>query len=114
MSLFAQHLCELLDHTDLFNRTEWASFLGVEEGAIEDWVWNRAIPTPRQLYTIYNTVKMRGNACSKIVGKFEFVISRPSRSLPFGDCMLPTPAEYMFRPLKDDIDQLKSQTKYPG
>jgi hypothetical protein len=61
-SLFAEALKGLIDHTKLFSRREWATFLGVKEATISEWLSEESIPRASHLNLIYVTVERASDA----------------------------------------------------
>jgi hypothetical protein len=124
MSEFSKALKDLLDDTNLFNRTEWSYFLfgfnfkakGIE--TIQNWIDDKDIPRPMNLTMIIINLSstsvadfvtsgiqmaIKGNqpnldlGCKELKAFGEMAKKRATDVSPFGKRMLPTVAEYMSR-----------------
>src|SRR3712207_1433798 len=98
-SIFAAVIKALLDETNLFNRREWAEFLGVTESAISQWVGDKTIPRPDLLYMIVDVLEQSTDIPEAPLESFKDMARRVATEVsPHGRRMLPTVWAYMTRP----------------
>jgi hypothetical protein len=103
-SLFALSISGLLDKTNLFNRREWGEFLGVSEPAISQWVGDKTIPRPDNLYMILDILQQSTDIPEAPLRSFKDMARRNAIEVsPHGKRMLPTVWEYMTRPAFSDL-----------
>jgi energy-coupling factor transporter ATP-binding protein EcfA2 len=107
-SPFAEALTGLLDNTQLFQRREWASLLGIKESAISQWLSEETIPKATNLNMVFVTVERASDADKGPLETFRQMATLPAleASPRNGKRMLPTVWEYMKRPV---FDQLSSE-----
>lgn len=97
-SIFAKSLSGLIDGIDLWKRSEWEEIVGIEEGVISQWLSDKSIPNPRELFGIFDSVTTSDAADREEVRFFNHVINLPATEVsPHGELMLPTVREYMER-----------------
>lgn len=96
-SLFATAIESLLDDTAFFKRVEWASFLGISESAISQWVNDRTVPRADLLRMVLDLLRTRGGqVAAKPLADFDSLCSRPAKEIsPLGSRMNPTVGDYI-------------------
>jgi hypothetical protein len=103
-SQFAIALIGLLDRTNLFERYEWAELLSVSEPAISQWVGDKTIPRPENLYMIVATIQQSSGVPEAPLAIFKTMAQRIATEVsPHGKRMLPTVWEYMMRPAFSEL-----------
>ena len=103
-SLFSQSIRGLLDATDLYNRREWSTLLGVSEPAISQWLSDKTIPRADNLHMIVVTLEQSSRIPEMPVAEFRAMAHRPAIEVsPHGARMLPTVWEYMTRPASSEL-----------
>jgi hypothetical protein len=103
-NLFASVIKALLDDTNLFNRKEWAQFLGVSESAISQWVGNKTIPRPDLLYMMVDVLEQSTGITKGPLEAFKAMAHKPGTDVsPHGRRMLPTVWAYMTRPAFSEL-----------
>lgn len=102
-SAFARSI-ELLLETDLCTFSEWASRLFVEEDVLHLWLNDHDIPTPLQLWRLFEQVCIAYTR-EHLSIKYFFTISQivATEVSPFGELMLPSVWIYMNRPPQSDV-----------
>jgi hypothetical protein len=94
-SLFAITLQRLLDETGVFNRTDWAKFLGVTEEAIGKWLSDELVPRADLLHMLYSCAA-RAAPHHDAIDRFEEMASSSSAAVtPHWKTMRPTVWKYM-------------------
>jgi len=94
-SLFAITLQKLLDETNVFNRADWARFLGVPEASIEKWLLDELVPRADLLHMLYSCVA-RSAPLHEAVDRFEEMASSSAAVVtPHWRIMKPTVWKYM-------------------
>jgi transcriptional regulator with XRE-family HTH domain len=95
-SRFAEAVASLLDATGLYDRASWASFLGVSEAAISQWVNDRTIPRPDLLWLVLGLLEEKDSVAKEPVTAFLAIMDVPSQELsPHGDRFGPTLGDYL-------------------
>lgn len=103
-SIFALAIKALLDETNLFNRREWAEFLGVSEPAISQWVGDKTIPRPDLLYMMVDVLEHSTDVPEAPLKAFQAMAQQAATEVsPHGKRMLPTVWAYMTRPAFSEL-----------
>lgn len=103
-SPFALAIAKLLDETNLFNRREWAEFLGVSPPAISQWVGDKTIPRPDTLYMILDILQQSTDVPEGPIKSFKALAQRRATEVsPHGKRMLPSVWAYMMRPAFSEL-----------
>lgn len=100
---FSEALRRLLDDTQLFDRGEWATYLGVKKDRIEKWLADAELPRVGHLGLILTTIENSDVPPGPLLD-FTIMAGRPAREVsPHGRLMLPTVMEFVKRPAFCDL-----------
>lgn len=103
MSEFSECLKALLFESELFERAEWPQFLMVKNDAVDDWLADKSIPRPSDIFMAYSSVTYY-DCNSKPAEPFKIMAEkRASLVSPLGDLMLPTVWAYFHRPAFSEV-----------
>ena len=96
-SLFAAALARLFDETEFYTRPQWARFLGVPAGSLQEWTQDLAAPRGDLLRMIIDILQSRGGTVAiEALSRFATIAERPATEIsPLGELMLPTVSEYI-------------------
>lgn len=99
-SLFAALLRDLIEHTDIFPRSEWATTLGVTPAAISQWLNDKTVPRPRTLRSLLDVVRRyRGND-NKYLQSFLAIVDKPAHTVsPLGGRLGSSVGGYLASPV---------------
>jgi transcriptional regulator with XRE-family HTH domain/energy-coupling factor transporter ATP-binding protein EcfA2 len=96
--LFGSALAGLIDRTGVFSRSEWATYLGISESAISQWIHGHTVPRADLLKTIYQTLLHTAGVPREPLEEFQRVAELPAATVSLlGTRMEPTVSEYMKR-----------------
>lgn len=95
---------EMLLKTDLCTFSEWANRLLVDMDTLKAWLDDEDIPTPVQLWRLFEQVCLAYTREHASI-KFFFMMSQidATKVSPFGELMLPNVWIYMNRPASSDV-----------
>src|SRR5262245_7245575 len=97
-SPFAQALSALFFETNCFNRDQWVDFLGTTRAKIAEWLSDKSLPRPDQLWMAIQALKRTSDILVEPVEAFEVMAAKRATEVsPLGEQMLPTVQEYMSR-----------------
>lgn len=103
-SPFALALERLLDETNFFDRTRWASYLRIKPPSISQWVHDKTVPRPDILYMIWHTLDITADVPEEPMQLFAEIARRPASEVsPHGGRMEPTVWDYMTRSSAEEI-----------
>lgn len=109
---FVDALRSLLDDTDLFERKDWAKFLGVSEEKINTWLSEEDIPRPFCLSMIFLALKNSSDVKKEPLKRFsEMAKLRSTTVSKLGKRMLPSVTEYMDRPIFSELSNRLAKLK---
>jgi GAF domain-containing protein len=92
----------LLDQTGLFTRKQWASFLGVSEAAISQWLHDKTLPRHEILRLIVGVLSESDGVPSDVLNHFWDVATRPASEVTaHAERVGRTAADYILEPVFD-------------
>jgi hypothetical protein len=107
-SEFAEAVYGLIYHADMFAIGGWVQFFSVVKGSfkqsqIKAWFEDESIPTPSQLFMMYDCVKNH-DCDQRWIEQFKVMAEKRSTLVsPHGKLMLPTVWQYMTRTAFDEV-----------
>src|ERR1041384_488175 len=81
MGRFATAIRSLLDDTNLFTRAQWATFLGLSEAALSQWVHDKTIPRPAVLWMMLGVLQEGDDVRREPLDAFFALLDIPSGEL---------------------------------
>lgn len=102
LSDLAMTLRWFIDDNNYYDRSQWASILGVSERDIAAWLDDRDIPQAVNIRSMWSTLIGDTRFTDEELEKFYRLIHRPSVDVsPHGNRMSPTIRHYMVSPVLD-------------
>lgn len=99
-SLFAMSLSDLIERTEIFSRSEWATTLGVSSAAISQWVNDKTVPRSRTLRSLIEVVRRYRGADNRYLKQFLAIVDRPAHAVsPHGARLGSSVGRYLVSPV---------------
>jgi transcriptional regulator with XRE-family HTH domain len=80
-SKFASLLRRMLDESGIFNRSDWATYLGVSEPAISQWLNDHTLPKAEHLRKIIWTLRNKDAVPKTLVTEYEEMLQIPASEI---------------------------------
>lgn len=104
MGRFATAIRSLLDDTNLFTRAQWATFLGLSEAALSQWVHDKTIPRPAVLWMMLGVLQESDDVRREPLDAFFALLDIPSGELSRHSSRIGTTlGQYLTRSLMDQL-----------
>ncbi|MGE3336021.1 MAG: ATP-binding protein [Rhodospirillaceae bacterium] len=103
-SPFATTLKELIEDTEIFSRSEWATTLGVTRAAISQWTTDKTVPRPRTLRSLIEVVRRYRGDDDDHLKSFLSLVDKPAHEVsPHGDRLGITVGRYLVSPVLEGL-----------